>query len=452
MKVTVSRLEQELKEAKEAEARMSEEYQRSLALYEVGTPAEAFQWPSPNFSAIAGLDFLACSEDMNLNKDAQKWIQQTISEIMALEQSREDAMKELFDKEREHELIASELQSRIVDIENDVLAYKTTADAALRDVEELKDMLSQRDSDLACVREQLQNTLSNDATRELETLVSNLRKELDLKDTALRQATDSLDSAQDDIHTMQKKIKLLQDEALAKESAVDNAKNALAELEEELARRNSIESAEEADPSTNTADDHLIDSLRLDIVRLEEELAQALAETHDFEGKDDEAVRTITMQLEEALSSLDISEKQRCAMRLELEQSSNSQQTLEEHITALQNEISDLEMACNEAQTKAIELHAQMDGLSSALALKDAELQAMAEQVFTLTGQRDKLREELHLLENELPTLTQAHGLTENEVQRLQLQLDSVLLEKDTLQERLMLLDQSQLVAEPQYI
>jgi chromosome segregation ATPase len=451
MKVTVSRLEQELKEAKEAEARMSEEHQRSLALYKKGTPAEAFQWPSPNFSAIAGLDFLACSEDMNLNKDAQKWIQQTISEIMALEQSREDAMKELFDKEREHELIASELQSRIVDIENDVLAYKTTADAALHDVEQLNDMLSQRDNDLASIREQLESMVSNDATRELETLVSNLRKELESKDAALREATDSLDSAQDDMHSMQKTIKLLQDEARAKELAVDDAKSALSQLEEELARRSSLESAETLVASTNTADDTLIDRLRLDIVRLEEELAQALAETHDVGGMDDENAKAIKMQLEEALASLKISEKQRCDMQLELEQSSNSQETLEEQITALHNEISDLEMACNEAQTKANELHAHMDGLSSALVLKDTELQAMADQVFTLTGQRNKLREELHLLESEVPTLSQAQTLAESEVERLRRELDAVLLEKDTLQERIVLLDQRELVLEPQY-
>ena len=436
----ISRLEAALAQSKDAEGHLKSKLEEALgretsqediqalkaeilSLQEQLDDAEpAMRWPSVNMSVIAGLDSML-SEQSAADQNGLEWIEYAIAEVKSLEEARVEAEDELRMREEEYEDTIAELRSKLSDLQGTVDAQRRVADDFEQEVEELRTTIAERDAELTSLRSQLEASVSDDRTRELESIIQALQSQLAEKNDALLEAAEALKSSEVEKRTLSDEISRLNAHAKERAADVERAKASMKELQDELSKRSAaldaswdnLSQAEERalyaqrerddiralledrlaskERDLRDAESNLAEQSELEI-KLREQLKAAKVAAETMRADKEEIEVTLRQQIQEVQEAASRAEAQRDAFEAEMRQLRDMAEVdgLKVQITDLRRELDETKASLEEKEARITSLSASIaedanDALEASAAA--AELRALAENLKNSRDKRD---------------------------------------------------------------
>ena len=436
----ISRLEAALAQSKDAEGHVKSKLEEALgretsqediqalkeeilSLQEQLDDAEpAMRWPSVNMSVIAGLDSML-SEQSAADQNGLEWIKYAIAEVKSLEEARVEAEDELRIREEEYEDTIAELRSKLSDLQGTVDAQRRVADDFEQEVEELRTTIAERDAELTSLRSQLEASVSDDRTRELESIIQALQSQLAEKNDALLEVAETLKSSEVEKRTLSDEISRLNAQAKERAADVERAKASMKELQGELSKRSAaldaswdnLSQAEERalyaqrerddiralledrlaskERDLRDAESNLAEQSELEI-KLREQLKAAKVAAETMRADKEEIEVTLRQQIQEVQEAASRAEAQRDAFEAEMRQLRDMAEVdgLKVQITDLRRELDETKASLEEKEARITSLSASIaedanDALEASAAA--AELRALAENLKNSRDKRD---------------------------------------------------------------
>ena len=436
----ISRLEAALAQSKDAEGHLKSKLEEALgretsqediqalkaeilSLQEQLHDAEpAMRWPSVNMSVIAGLDSML-SEQSAADQNGLEWIKYAIVEVKSLEEARVEAEDELRMREEDYDDTIAELRSKLSDLQGTVDAQRRVADDFEQEVEELRTTIAERDAELTSLRSQLEASVSDDRTRELESIIQALQSQLAEKNDALLEAAETLKSSEVEKRTLSDEISRLNAQAKERAADVERAKASMKELQDELSKRSAaldaswdnLSHAEERalyaqrerddiralledrlaskERDLRDAESNLAEQNELEI-KLREQLKAAKVAAETMCADKEEIEFTLRQQIQEVQEAASRAEAQRDAFEAEMRQLRDMAEVdgLKVQITDLRRELVETKASLEEKEARITSLSASIaedanDALEASAAA--AELRALAENLKNSRDKRD---------------------------------------------------------------
>ena len=397
-------------------------------------------WPSITISTLAGLNEMM-SRGSEFGSEGLDWLEHAAHEVQALEKSVLDATAELELRENEYEQTIAQLQDSVRDAETDLNSQKSLASAALSDVEHLNDKLAERDEELASLRLELANLVSDDVTRELELTISNLRIQLTAKDNELNGAVASLNDVENDKRAIEEAMSELQAAADMQAARVQTSIEQISSLNVELAKRSAALDASWDNLSQAESRARFAEQERDDVRRLfEERLAVKERALREAQG-DVEHLRQTVRNLQDKLKAHRYARSETEAGHPEEDGSSESASAFE----AMRRDMTRLESELAAALAELAELESPRESESSdteairefttALDSAQSEIERLTRELEDVEQSKQvAMKESFERNESQIASLNAAHRELD---QRLRDELDAALKAKASLEKEL---------------